>query len=317
MATDKEQLLAMGFEAARVEAALKATKNSGLQVAMDWLFAHADDPLPEAGESNVTAAAENTGVNDDAITEEEATAQSLKCDDCGRLLRDAAAAEFHAVKSGHQNFSESTQAIKPLTEEEKKAKLEELKAKMAARKEEKRLLEIEENKAKEKVRRATGKELVEIKEKMAELEMKKAAEAKKREKEQDKIAKQKIKDQIEADKKERNARFEKEKLERHGLQATATTTAAAPAAAVVASAAGPKEYSDARIQIRLAAGGAITHVFKSADLLSVVYAHVSEHTGAAIGTFKLATTFPRKILEEQSKSLKELGLAPSASLAMV
>ncbi|KAJ3342978.1 hypothetical protein HDU83_005855 [Entophlyctis luteolus] len=339
-ATDKEQLLDMGFDAARVSAALAATKNSGLQAAMDWcvspggsallpangfrrLFAHADDPLP-----SVDAPANAIEGNDDAIQESEATAQSLKCDDCGRLLRDGkfptishpfktpAAAEFHAIKSGHQNFSESVQAIKPLTEEEKKAKLAELKAKLAARKEEKRQLEIEEEKAKEKVRRATGKELVEMKERMAELEMKKAAEAKRREKEADRIAKEKIKAQIEQDKKERAARSEKERLERQGLaSASSSSSIATPSAASTAS--GPKEYTDARIQIRLAGGGAVTHTFKATDTIGAVYAHICQHTGSSPGSFKLATTFPRQVLDDESRTLKDLGLVPSAALAMI
>ncbi|KAJ3249573.1 hypothetical protein HDU78_000100 [Chytriomyces hyalinus] len=316
--SDRATLLDMGFSEARVNAAMKATGGSGLQPAMDWLFAHADDPEPmdteATGEANSAAPADQSSQsqNDDAITEEEATAQSLKCDDCGRLLRDAAAAEFHAVKSGHQNFSESTQAIKPLTEEEKKAKLEELRQKLALRKEEKRLQEIADSKVKEKVRRTTGKEMTDIKEKMAELEMKKLAEAKKREKEEDRIAKQKIKDQIELDKRDRAARAEKEKLERQGMQAAAVPVQSPVAAA--SSAAGPKEYNEARIQLRLAAGGAITHVFKSSDTLSIVYEHVASQTGNAVGSFKLVQTFPRKVLDDQSKTLQELGLVPSAAL---
>lgn len=143
------------------------------------------------------------GDDEGIITAEQATAQSLKCDDCGRLLRDAAAAEFHAVKSGHTNFSESTEAIKPLTEEEKKAKLAELQAKLAAKREEKRRLEAEEVKGREKIRRATGKEMTELKERIKEQEMQKALEAKKREKEEERKAREKIRAQIEADKRER------------------------------------------------------------------------------------------------------------------
>ncbi|KAJ3407806.1 hypothetical protein CcCBS67573_g02945 [Chytriomyces confervae] len=316
VATDRVALIDMGFASDRVDAALRATKNSGLQAAMDWLFSHADESVPAAGPAStnlsVTEKEPASEANDDAITEEEMTAQSLKCDDCGRLLRNAAAAEFHAVKSGHQNFSESTQAIKPLTDDEKKAKLEELRQKLALKREEKRLQEIDESKVKEKVRRTTGKEMTDIKEKMAELEMKKLAEAKKREKEQDRIAKQRIKDQIELDKRDRAARAEKEKLERQGIQAAAAPVQSPVAAA--ASAAGPKEYNEARIQLRLAAGGAITQVFKSSDTLSVVYEHVASQTGNAVGSFKLVQTFPRKVLDDQSKTLQELGLVPSAAL---
>ncbi|KAJ3208313.1 hypothetical protein HDU82_002644 [Entophlyctis luteolus] len=300
--TDRATLIDMGFAPDRVDAALKATNAAGLQPCLDWLFAN-----PE-----VTATPDES--NDDAIHESEATAQSLKCDDCGRLL--PAAAEFHAVKSGHQNFSESVQAIKPLTEDEKKDKLAELKAKLAARKEEKRQLEIEENKAKEKVRRATGKELVEMKERMAELEMKKAAEAKRREKEADRIAKEKIKAQIEQDKKERAARAEKERLERQGMT-SASSSSSSVVAPMAATSTGPKEYIDTRIQIRLASGGAVTQTFKATDTVEAVYAHVSQRTGSLPGSFKLATTFPRQVLDDESKTLKDLGLVPSAALAMV
>ena len=58
-------------------------------------------------------------------------ALSLVCNDCGTQLRSHAAAEFHAAKTQHVNFSESTEEIKPLTEEEKAEKLAELKRKLA------------------------------------------------------------------------------------------------------------------------------------------------------------------------------------------
>ena len=58
-------------------------------------------------------------------------AQSLVCDDCGKKFRSTAQAEFHASKSSHQNFSQSTEEIAPLTEEEKKARLAELRAKLS------------------------------------------------------------------------------------------------------------------------------------------------------------------------------------------
>lgn len=42
---------------------------------------------------------------------------------CGKLLKSAEAAEAHAVRSGHSQFSESVEEVKPLTEEEKQAQL--------------------------------------------------------------------------------------------------------------------------------------------------------------------------------------------------
>lgn len=51
----------------------------------------------------------------DAETATDPGANSLKCDDCGRMLRDTTAAQAHATRTGHQNFSQSTEVIKPLS----------------------------------------------------------------------------------------------------------------------------------------------------------------------------------------------------------
>jgi hypothetical protein len=74
-------------------------------------------------------------------------------DDCGKLFKSSTQAQAHAQKTTHANFSESTTAIKPLTEEEKAEKMKELKERMRLRKEEKRIEAIEEEKQRETVRR--------------------------------------------------------------------------------------------------------------------------------------------------------------------
>ena len=58
-------------------------------------------------------------------------AQSLVCDDCGKKFRSQAQAEIHAHRTEHVNFAESTEGIAPLTEEEKKVKLNDLRQKLA------------------------------------------------------------------------------------------------------------------------------------------------------------------------------------------
>lgn len=47
----------------------------------------------------------------------------MRCDECLRLFKTNLEVEFHAAKSGHANFSESTEEKKPLTEDEKKEQL--------------------------------------------------------------------------------------------------------------------------------------------------------------------------------------------------
>lgn len=72
--------------------------------------------------------------------------RSLACNECGKKFRSQAQAEFHASKSGHVDFSESTEEIAPLTEEEKKARLEELRQRLAA----KRAVQTEQDKLDQK-----------------------------------------------------------------------------------------------------------------------------------------------------------------------
>ena len=73
-------------------------------------------------------------------------ARSLICNECGKKFRSQAQAEFHASKTTHVDFAESVEEIAPLTEEEKKAKLEELRRKLA----EKRAGTSEQDKADQK-----------------------------------------------------------------------------------------------------------------------------------------------------------------------
>ncbi|KXS21613.1 hypothetical protein M427DRAFT_27236 [Gonapodya prolifera JEL478] len=322
-----QTLLDFGFPENRVKKAIKATQGAGLQSALDWLEKHQDDPTiddpePESAAVGGTlgqagpSAPDSISTDDRAegvISAAEQTANSLKCEECGKLLRDASAAEVHAIKSGHTNFSESSEVIKPLTPEEKAKKLEELKARMAAKREAKRQQELEEERNKEKVRRRTGQELSAIKEKTKEKEMQKAFEEKKREKEDDKAAKARVKAQIEADKRDRQLKREAEKA------AAAGVAASAQAAAPAASSSAPKTaatYTDTRIQIRASDGAPITNVFKADDILEAVYEYVAAQRPGA--PFKLAQTFPRKVLDgaDRQKTLRELNLVPSAVLML-
>lgn len=138
--SDMENLLAMGFEQPRAELALKKSGNRKLlgtgrmgkcandvevQGAIDWLEKNQEKSLDDILAKEADNAAETDPNTEAAALQPGEEAKSLLCNECGRKLRSVAQAEFHASKTGHADFAESTEEIAPLTEEEKKAKLEE------------------------------------------------------------------------------------------------------------------------------------------------------------------------------------------------
>lgn len=98
-----------------------------MQGALEWLEVNQDKPLDE-----IKAAQEAQDEEGPALKPGE-EARSLVCNDCGKKFRSQAQAEFHASKSQHVDFSESTEEIAPLTEDQKKQKLQELRERLAAK----------------------------------------------------------------------------------------------------------------------------------------------------------------------------------------
>ncbi|ORX69084.1 hypothetical protein DL89DRAFT_268120 [Linderina pennispora] len=302
MASDKDTLIEFGFPPVRIDKALKATQGKGLQAALDWLDSHQndagiDDPIEEAPAQTV----------DSTDTEEapaaSAPAQSLVCNECGKQF------SSHDKASYHADFSESTEAVKPLTEEEKAARLAEIQDKIAAKRKAQADKDKEEQRRNEMIRRKAGQEEQDIREKLQTQEQLKAIAKQRQEKELDKLARQRVKEQIESDRKEREARRRRDSAQDAAKQQQQQKPSMLQAG-VPKVAAG----SQARLQIRpmskgLGDIGHITHVFESSQTLADV-------TG--VKHFKLAMTFPRKEFGEkhQTKTLAELGLAPSAALAM-
>ncbi|KAF7544181.1 hypothetical protein G7046_g9842 [Stylonectria norvegica] len=137
MASDLDMLIDMGFEKARAEIALK--KAGGLQDALQWLEDNQDKSLEDIQAAAADAKKEEDETADETqarITEIESgqAARSLVCNDCGKRFRNQDLASYHAGKTDHENFSESTEEIAPLTEEEKKARLAELRERLQAKK---------------------------------------------------------------------------------------------------------------------------------------------------------------------------------------
>ncbi|TFK71670.1 hypothetical protein BDN72DRAFT_837390 [Pluteus cervinus] len=327
MAGDRDTLVGMGFDSARVDWALKATGNRGLQPAMDHILEHDGQPVPEL--SGVTESASSARPSDAMDVDEDGEAaalgisdvgeaKSIKCSECGKIFRNTALANFHAEKSGHDQFEESTEEIKPLTEEEKKEKLEELRTRLVEKRAKKAEQDAIENRANENLRRKAGKDMNKIKEELKEKEAIKEAEQKRRDKIEDAKARAAVKAQIEADKKTRADKLAREKAIREGrevIDPPAASTSAAPAAP--AKPAVSKDFKETRLQIRIPGGQPLTTTLPSdAPLRAVAEFLAGQSLQFDVETVSLSCQFPRKTYtqEDLSKSLKDLGLTPSAVL---
>lgn len=75
------------------------------------------------------------------------------------MFADTAALEYHAMKTNHSNFSESTEEKKPLTEEERKEQMKILEERLKEKRKERINKEQEEDLEREKLRIRSGKEL--------------------------------------------------------------------------------------------------------------------------------------------------------------
>ncbi|KZL74750.1 DNA-binding protein (UBA/TS-N domain-containing protein), partial [Colletotrichum tofieldiae] len=309
--SDLDQLLDMGFEKARAELAVKKTGN--LNGALEWLEANQDKPLDELTAAASTAAKDDDDdagevqANIDAL-ESGATAKSLVCNECGKRFRSQDTASYHATKTDHTDFSESTEEIAPLTDEQKKAKLAELREQLKEKKAKQAVLDKEEAKRNEKIRMKATKETQEAKEELQRKEQIKEAAKKRQEKQDDLEAKRRIKAKIEADKEERRRKAEETKAAREGR---------APEPGPVAAPSIPKataNHNEARLRLQTSGGNILKTLPAETTLFEVAQLLQSEN-GLEVTSF--STTFPRKTFEghmDLSKTLKEAGLTPSAVL---
>lgn len=335
MSDELNFLVEAGYNKDLAEKALK-TCNNNVQEAFEWLIANQDQltsesvgaDLPSNNEQNTlklskksetesqsseTAEKSDASAAADTATTsaEELTANSLKCDDCGVLLKDEDFATLHAHKTGHTNFSQSTEAIKPKTKEEieeQKKRLADKLVRLRAEKAERERLEAIES---EKARRKQGREISDFKQKFQEDEMKRIAEERRREKLADAAYKQRIKEQIAKDREDKKRQTEGE--------AAKNVTVAAPVAPVQPAASQEKkQYDECKIQIRLTDGKSIVQTFKATEPLAAVRLWVEMNRTDGDGKFTLMQAFPRKVYTEDDmmRTLTDLSLVPASSLVI-
>lgn len=269
--------------------------------AVDWLSNNADKSIEELNEDD-----EESSLN----LQPGEQARSLVCKDCGKKFRSTAQAEFHANKTEHQNFEESTEEIAPLTEEEKAARLTELREKLAAKRAGLSEQDKIDKKRNDEIRRKSTKEQQDIKEDLAKKEQIKEAAAKRREKLDDIEAKKRIQAKIAADKEERRLKTEREKAARAGqaIPVAEPTPATKPSAPKTAA-----SYTEARLRLQTPEG-TVQKTFPVETTLFEVAQALSQETGFQPSSF--TQNFPRKVFDgsDLGQTLKEAGLVPSAAL---
>jgi UBX domain-containing protein 1/4 len=305
--------------------------SNNLQQAIDWLFAHVDDPDPVLETASVAAAVHSSAANDKNPTliipvtlpeennlpkspkkempddEANLTANSLKCDDCGILLKDEDFATLHAHKTGHVNFSQSTESLKPKTKEEIEEQKKRLAEKLTRIRQEKAEKEKAEQIEAEKARRKQGRQLNEIKQKFQEDELKRIAEEKRRDKLADIAYKQKVKEQIAKDR-------EAKKREASGAPVVEQQQPIQPQPIVQEK----KDYSQCKLQIRLTDGKSIIQTFEAKEPLAAVRVWIEINRTDGSGPFNIMQTFPRKVYQDEDmvRSLNDLGLVPASTLVI-
>jgi len=179
----------MGFPLVRAQKGLLYGPGT-VEGAVDWLMEHQDDedidhPVPMGPLQKM---------------------QSYKCNDCGKVLSNMANLELHANKTGHSDFEESTEAVVPLTEEEKKAKIAEIKELLRLKRAEREESEKVDDVTREKQRRNMGKEMAKTREQMEIEARKREALVRKREKEAFRKERERLRAELAKDKAERAAR---------------------------------------------------------------------------------------------------------------
>lgn len=256
-------------------------------------------------------------------TEKNVKKTCLMCGACKKKFSTLEQAEVHAARTLHDDFVEAPYEISELpeneaiaqepitilTEEEKAARLVELRAKLALKRAERE----KEAKEAESLRKASAKELEKVRREMQTKEMKKLAEERRMEKIADKKRREEIKKQIEEDRANKKRQIELEKsqmlnnYEKIEQQVNVNCSSSSS--------------SSARIQIKLPAPNAplkLTFDSPERETLKDLKDRIRAAYPEAKSQMELLQTFPTRVFGsgEDQCTLNELGLSPSASLIL-
>ncbi|KAG4305852.1 hypothetical protein PORY_000762 [Pneumocystis oryctolagi] len=240
------------------------------------------------------------------------SSKSIKCGDCGKMFSKKEDVENHSLRTSHVNFEESVEEIKPLTDEEKAKKVEDLKKILSEKRRLQKVKEEEEARENELIRRKRDREYVQLIEEQKRQAQLRDIALRKEEKKQDLLEKKRIKQLIEDDKRERKEREERARAMRSGiLENTSPTTFTSKNIS----------YDTSRLQIRVEAGTRcppIVRVFSSNDTLRSVAQSIFPESGVSPDTAIFVSNFPKKEYfgDSLDKTLKELELVPSYVLIL-
>jgi thiol-disulfide isomerase/thioredoxin len=164
----------MGFILIKAQKGLVFGNGGTVEGAVEWLLEHQDDmdieePIPPGA-----------GM----------VAQSYKCNECGKIMSNMGVLEMHANKTGHSDFEESTELVKPLSPEEKAVKMAEIKELLQKKRAEREETEKVDEVKNEIERRSAGKEMKKTREQLDMEQRKRDAQLRKREK--DSVARERI-----------------------------------------------------------------------------------------------------------------------------
>jgi hypothetical protein len=186
--------------------------------------------------------------------------------------------------------------------------------------EKKKAEEEEKERNSEMERRKLGQEILKAKREKEEQELRKIADEKRKEKLEDELAKQRIKERIQQDREEKQKKYAKEKEEFENSK-KAQSEQQELARQQQAQADLARQSQIARIQFRFVDGSSVNQQFDPNQTLDDARSFVADKLKERNDThsFSLHSSFPKREYTsvDMAKTLRDLQLAPSASLLVI